>query len=244
VTRSFSGTEKNTLQQCIPCIRFHNLTSKEFLRNILPYREILPEGLYTDLLKYFLNNDYSPSKKFSSKSIDSVIISNQHVELISKWINKLEITDKTNSYEFKLLYRDSRDGSNERNNRFKKFHEICHNQTRTIIIVKTDEILGGYNPIEWKSDVSYSTTKDSFIFSFINNDIENFILSHVVNEEYAICNSSFNSVGPSFGGSDLHLYQNCFSGELIVQCIKNHYDKQIRRNNVSHFSELEVFKIV
>src|ERR1051325_6430740 len=37
-------------------------------------------------------------------------------------------------------------------NSVKKFHEICDNQSCTVTIVKvedSDEILGGYNPIEW-----------------------------------------------------------------------------------------------
>jgi hypothetical protein len=218
------------------------------LHNIFPYREILPKGLYIDLLKYFLNSDYRPLKKLNSKSIDSVTISNQHVELISKWINKLEITDKlTTSYEFKLLYRDSRDGSNEINNRFKNFHEICQNQSRTVTIIKvknSDEILGGYNPIEWNFNGVYTTTKDSFIFSFIKSDIKNFILSRVINETYAIYNSSVNSMGLSFGCNDLHLYQNFYNGELSIRCVKSHYDKQIRGINISLVSEFEVFQIV
>ncbi|GBC00383.1 hypothetical protein RclHR1_03840005 [Rhizophagus clarus] len=49
------NTLKNTLKQCIPFIRFYDLTSKEFSDHILPYREILPEELYIDLLKSFLN---------------------------------------------------------------------------------------------------------------------------------------------------------------------------------------------
>ncbi|GBC27264.2 carbohydrate-binding module family 13 protein [Rhizophagus irregularis DAOM 181602=DAOM 197198] len=242
-------TLKNTLQKCIPCIGFQNLTSREFLHNIFPYREILPKGLYIDLLKIFLNSDYRPSKKLNSKRVDSEIISNQHVELISKWIHKLEITDKlTNSYEFKLLYRNSRDGSTEANNRFKNFRKICHNQTRTITIVKVEnsnEILGGYNPIEWNSNSSHLTTKDSFIFSFINNDIENFILSRVIDEEHAIYNRSLiSSVGPSFGGGDLHIYQHTLYGDLRVQCEKRHYNNQIRKINISLLSEFEVFQIV
>src|SRR3954451_25462389 len=92
------GILKNTLQQCIPFIRFYNLTSKEFLDNVFPYREILPEELYTDLLKCFLDSDNKPSnkskprttKKFSL-SIDSKIITGQHAELITKWIDGLEI---------------------------------------------------------------------------------------------------------------------------------------------------------
>src|ERR1044072_5767225 len=48
---------KNTLQQCIPFIRFYNFTSKEFLDNVFPYRKILPKELLEDLLKYFLDYD-------------------------------------------------------------------------------------------------------------------------------------------------------------------------------------------
>ncbi|RIA83079.1 hypothetical protein C1645_834343 [Glomus cerebriforme] len=103
------------------------------------------------------------------------IITYHHTELISKWINR---SDKLASpYEFKLLFRRSRDGATRN-----KFHEICDDQSRTVTIVKvkdSNEILGGYNPIEWKSDGEYASTKDSFIFSFNNDRIENYILSHV-----------------------------------------------------------------
>jgi hypothetical protein len=59
---------KNTLREFIPFIKFRNLTSREFLFNIVPYREILPKKLYVDLLKFFLNSDYRPSKKSGLKS--------------------------------------------------------------------------------------------------------------------------------------------------------------------------------
>ncbi|EXX54598.1 uncharacterized protein OCT59_020926 [Rhizophagus irregularis] len=57
---------KNTLQQCIPFIRFYNLTAKEFSDNILPYKEVLPEELFVDLLKSFL--DLHPDSKINHKS--------------------------------------------------------------------------------------------------------------------------------------------------------------------------------
>src|ERR1051325_10301938 len=105
-------------------------------------------------------------------------------------INILEITDDIDSpYEFKLLFRGTRDGFMSR-----KFHEICDNQSHTVTFAKvkdSNEILGGYNPMTWKSDNSYETTKDSFIFSFKNSDgIENYILSRVVDEEKAVFNGS------------------------------------------------------
>ena len=46
---------KNTLQQCIPFIKFRNLISKEFMDSVLPYKKILPKELYNDLLKTFLS---------------------------------------------------------------------------------------------------------------------------------------------------------------------------------------------
>ena len=182
---------KNTLQQCVPFVKFRNLTSKEFTDGVLPYKKILPKELYNNLLKSFLNlldpnskpndkpephipKEINPNivdsthttKKSNLKtiSIDSKIITYQHVELISKWIDKLEITDEMkNSYEFNLLFRSSRqDGF-----KIKKFHKICDKRSHTVTVAKvegSDEILGGYNLTAWKSSGSWSTTKDSFIF--------------------------------------------------------------------------------
>src|SRR5947208_16666861 len=80
---------KSTLQQCIPFIKFYNLTSKEFSGKVLPYKKILPKELYKDLLKAFL--DLYPDSRPSDKSkflniIDSKVITYQHAELILKWI--------------------------------------------------------------------------------------------------------------------------------------------------------------
>ena len=93
------NTLKNTLQQCIPFIRFRNLTSKEFSKKVLPFKRALPKELYKDLLDYFLDDDIKKSVpritkeiKFNHlKNIDSKIITFQHAELISKWIDRLEL---------------------------------------------------------------------------------------------------------------------------------------------------------
>jgi hypothetical protein len=213
---------RNTLQQFIPLIDFNYLTSKEFFDEVLPYKKVLPKELYKDLLKNFLNlnPDSKPIDKSKIQNIDSNIITFQHAELISKWIDKLDITDKSTSlYEFKLILQGSRDGFTPN-----KFHEVCDDRSYTVTIIKVkgnNQILGGYNPIEWKSDCSYGTTKDSFIFSFKNGDnINEHILSRVVNENYATFND--HTYGPSFGGADLILRGD--SGH----CIKDNYKKQIR----------------
>ncbi|GES96382.1 carbohydrate-binding module family 13 protein [Rhizophagus clarus] len=210
---------KNTLQQFIPFIKFNNLTPREFSNEVLPYKKVLPKELYKYLLKIFLNS-HPDSRPNDIKNVDSKIITIQHVELISKWIDKLNFTDElTSSYEFKLILRGSRDGFTP-----DKFHEICDNQSCTLTIVKVkgnNQILGGYNPIEWKSERSFVTAKDSFIFSFKNgDDVNEHILSRIMNENYAIFNDL--TYGPSFGGADLILRGD--NGH----CMKDSYEKQIR----------------
>ncbi|POG73404.1 BTB/POZ domain-containing protein [Rhizophagus irregularis DAOM 181602=DAOM 197198] len=63
--KSFSGDDfsvlKNTLQQYISLIKFDNFSSKEFLDHVFPYREILPEKLFIDLLILFLDYDNKPT---------------------------------------------------------------------------------------------------------------------------------------------------------------------------------------
>ncbi|GBC27257.2 carbohydrate-binding module family 13 protein [Rhizophagus irregularis DAOM 181602=DAOM 197198] len=206
-------------------------------------------------LNYFLDNDSKKpvpriieknnKNKGYSKNIVSKIITFQHLKLISKWIDRLEITEKfATSCEFKLLYRDSRDGSSKLNNGYDKLRKICKNQSRTIVVIKakdSNKILGGYNPIEWKFDNHYGNTKDSFVFSFSNNSIENYILSHVKNEEKAIYSGTY-SVSLAFD-FDLQLYSDS-SDQFRVNCEKSSYEKHIGGINDLYVEEFEVFQIV
>ncbi|GBB99761.1 hypothetical protein RclHR1_03620010 [Rhizophagus clarus] len=172
--------------------------------------------------------EHSKSESRTSKSIseinlggvDSNIITCKHAELITKWIDNRETTDElTSSYEFKLLICGSRDGFSPQ-----IFHKICDNKSRTLTIVKvkgSNEILGGFNPILWKSKSSYGTANNSFIFSFKNGEP---ILSRVKNERSAILNDS--SYGPSFGNGDLILFgNNSYKGG---SCKRSSYEKAIR----------------
>ncbi|GBC27063.2 carbohydrate-binding module family 13 protein [Rhizophagus irregularis DAOM 181602=DAOM 197198] len=242
---------KNTLQQCVTFIKFTEFTSKEILNKVHPYKKIIPEKLYDDTIKYFLdnpNNKPEPKLIKSIKNIDSIIITTQHAELISKWIDGLEITDELkNSYEFKLILRGTRDGFTA-----EQFHEICDNRSRTVTIIKvkgSSEILGGYNPIEWKSRNNinnyHGTTKDSFIFSFMNKEsIIDHIISRIENENCAI--NYWHQLGPSFGEGDLQIYGNVsFKKSKTSRCYKSSYDKQIR-NTQRAFSvdNYEIFQII
>jgi hypothetical protein len=246
---------KNTLHQCVTFVKFAGFTPKEFLNKVYPYKEIIPEELYENSIKYFLNNDYITTsekserqtvKEIGLKSLDSIIITIQHAKIISKWIDRIGIMDNLeNSYEFKLIFRGSRDGFTAQ-----KFHEICDNKSRTVSIIKVkgnNEILGGYNPIEWKKNDlgSFGATKDSFIFSFANKDnIENCLISRVEDEKHAIM--YWNFFGPSFGNGDLIIYgsEASFNENTSSYCKKVCYEKQIRETgNKFSVEEYEVFQI-
>ncbi|GBC28905.2 carbohydrate-binding module family 13 protein [Rhizophagus irregularis DAOM 181602=DAOM 197198] len=242
-------TLRGSLQQFIPFIKFFNLTPKEYLDKVYPYKKIIPKDLREKLFKHFIDqpkNNPEPKtiteETTNSKNIDSKIITIQHAEIISKRIDKLNITDK-NSYEFKLILRGSRDGFSSQ-----KFHEICDNRSHTITIVKvkdSNEILGGYNPIVWKSDGGFGATEDSFIFSFKSKEnIKNYILSRIsiLLGDYAIYNHI--DYGPSFGEYDLILFgNNCY--EKSYCNYSGYYDESIRGTK-DYFSveEYEIFQIM
>ena len=87
---------------------------------------------------------------------------------------------------------------------------------------------------------NYCAAEDSFIFSFKNNNnIENYVLSRVVDENEAVYNSY--NYGPSFGRNDLYIW-GC--GDEC-SCIKGSYEKPIREAVRGFYvEECEVFQIV
>src|ERR1051325_8633731 len=173
---------ENTLQHCLPLIRFFSLSSKEFSQKVRPYKKLLKPQLYEDLSVSYLDPDSVSTDNISlprnikiNEIIDSTIINLNIISAVSKWIDKVDINNQFSQfralhlpYKFELLLRGSRDGFTP-----KKFHQLCDNKHYTVTFIKvrgTDEILGGYNPIIWISSnslsPSWSKTKDSFIFSF------------------------------------------------------------------------------
>ncbi|GBC07687.1 hypothetical protein RclHR1_07620005 [Rhizophagus clarus] len=249
-------TMRNTLQHCLPLVRFFCLSSKEFSQKVRPYRKLLNQQLYEDLLNFFLESDNISSQniqrprnikinEITNEIICSLIVNSGIVSTISKWIDKVDINDNNFKesclpYKFKLLLRGSRDGFTP-----KKFHELCDNKPNTVTFIKikgTEEIIGGYNPLEWKSSGGWSKTKDSFIFSFKNrNNYKDAILSYVKNMDCALL-FDWDS-GPYFG-SDIVIYaSSAFIDYNKVRCNNCHYEKQIRdSNDYFNIEDYEVFQ--
>ncbi|UZO02734.1 uncharacterized protein OCT59_021213 [Rhizophagus irregularis] len=202
-------------------------------------------------MKYLDNDNKTSSKsnprivkEINSKNPDSKIITFKHSETISKWIKRVEIDDELpNSFEFKLLFRGSRDGFYP-----EKFHEICDNQSYTVTVAKVEgsnEILGGFNSFAWKSNNIYGASGDNFIFSFNNiNRNENYILSRIMDKKHATNNKYY--CGPSFGNGDLII---C-GFDLQTLCnysynSKNSYEKLIRETEGTFsVEEYEVFRVM
>ncbi|EXX65413.1 uncharacterized protein OCT59_025354 [Rhizophagus irregularis] len=246
-------TMKNTLQNCLPLIRFFSLSSREFSQKVRPYQKVLKRELYENLVDSFMDPDSKPNENVLlprnikiEKIIDSKIVTSFGiVKTISRQIDKMDVRNNfahlKESYKFKLLLRGSRDGFTA-----KKFHELCDNKPNTVTFIKiegTEEFVGGYNPIIWKSSGTWGETKDSFIFSFKNNDVNNSIISNVQDKNHAVVYSP--RFGPQFG-RDIFIYSSNESTDYnTFHYMKNHYEKKIR-DTETRFSieDYEVFQII
>ncbi|PKY26140.1 hypothetical protein RhiirB3_530037 [Rhizophagus irregularis] len=106
----------------------------------------------------------------------------KYAKEIERRPNNRNVNVNNNLYSHRMLHQ-------EKKSCLMTGEKFYDNQNRTVTVIKVkdgSEILGGYNPVEWRSDGSYGTTKDSIVFSFNNDDrIENYILNRVMNECYA-----------------------------------------------------------
>ncbi|CAG8765540.1 11328_t:CDS:2, partial [Gigaspora rosea] len=111
-------------------------------------------------------------------TIQSNIIEQKHIVLIVKWINEISNLNQTIFYTFNLLQRASRHGSCS-----KKFHAWCDAK-------------------ETSKNVFHSTST-SFIFSLNLQNLDNSIVSKVIDTKHAIKQNKY--TGPSFGINDLKI---------------------------------------
>ncbi|GES93617.1 hypothetical protein GLOIN_2v1773702 [Rhizophagus clarus] len=187
---------KNTLQHCLPLIRFFSLSSKEFLQKVDPYKKLLKPQLYKDLLNSYMNPDSIPDDNISLPRnihidgvIDSIIVNLNIVSVISRWIDKVDVNCKFSHlrefylpYKFKLLIRGSRDGFTA-----KKFHTLCDNKPITVTFIKiksAEEIIGGYNPLTCNvKDINYAMANHPRNGPSFNHDLA--IGSLVENEDFS-----------------------------------------------------------
>ncbi|CAG8652023.1 3161_t:CDS:2, partial [Paraglomus brasilianum] len=106
-------------KQQIPLIRWFQIPPADFSRKVRPYKKLLPEALYEDILSYHLPT--------LNVSFDSTTITSNIVALLATWIDckskDASYKLQKNPYDFKLAFRASRDGFNHTT-----FHRRCDNK--------------------------------------------------------------------------------------------------------------------
>ena len=132
---------ERSLHRFVPLIRFYDIEPTDFFYKVYCYKDILPKDLIHDLLEFHIvpnmkpKANVPPSRKPNLKfNLNSSLIGSDYNPLFSSWIDKKESSqyNKRNTpYNFKLLYRSSRDEFSANN-----FHRNCDNKGATIWVAK------------------------------------------------------------------------------------------------------------
>ncbi|GES81014.1 hypothetical protein GLOIN_2v1763838 [Rhizophagus clarus] len=169
---------KNQFNRFISLIRFYDISSEDYFHKVKPYKEFLSKDMQEEILKFHMIPEYKPILvNFLPRrnySVTSILINQDHFALFANWIDR-----KHRYCNFILLYRASRDGKTAA-----AFHNRCDNRGATIVVVKiknSEQIAGGYNPLSWDSSGSNKSTKESFLFNFM--DKNDFQSANVVNSK-------------------------------------------------------------
>ncbi|KAG9301209.1 hypothetical protein G9A89_012592 [Geosiphon pyriformis] len=172
------------INECIPLIRYCAISAKDYHEKVLPYKKILPKNIKSEMWTHFLNPNSKPlnllpaRERLKAHRIDSEIISLPHFKVLTTWVNKEDIVLLTSNlkstYDYKLLYRASRDGFHG-----DQFRIHCGDKKGTLVVIKVREngqIIGGYNPNTWGGTTLSAATEKylfaedntTFIFNFGN----------------------------------------------------------------------------
>ncbi|CAG8752755.1 15694_t:CDS:2 [Gigaspora margarita] len=230
-----------TLQKCIQYIRFHEISMQDFYRKVLPYMPILPSNLFNDILRcYMFPNSVPLYNAFPHRKIfDSILIKIPHVLLFASWIDKKnnDHYKDMSPYKFILLFRGSIDG-------FKNsiFHQRCDEKGATLVVAKiqnSNQLIGGYSPIDWDTSNQNKSSTDSFVFSLSDStNFSNVKLGRISSSHYSHAIYCYSSHGPNFGNGDLHLNGSC------VSTSGNGYHPSIGISNGSQIEDYEVFQVI
>ncbi|CAG8474823.1 5372_t:CDS:2 [Acaulospora morrowiae] len=237
---------KETLDRFIPYIRFHEISPKDFFNKVRPFRKILPESLFEDIMSFLMAGTELKQKKLPSRMASfmdkSKILTRKHANIISNWIGRKD-TSKANRYRFTLLYRGTRDNLN-----LTLFRQKVNDQGPVIAVVKikgSETIIGGFNASGWSKDQydqydyyesdKWINNNSHFIFSFKSLNDKKGIIGRSC-EFYGVCDEE--SYFLYFGCGDLLLRE-----DKIGSCYQHSYDKEILDTDSFIAEELEIFKI-
>ncbi|EXX74485.1 hypothetical protein RhiirA1_532556 [Rhizophagus irregularis] len=100
---------KNTLRQCIPFIKFFNLSSREFSDKVLPYKKVLPKELKKELVNYFwdrniesksrVNKEVKPANQSESQTNKESQSESQEIQSVSQTNKESQLESQANQSE-------------------------------------------------------------------------------------------------------------------------------------------------
>ncbi|KAL9651477.1 hypothetical protein ABK040_001424 [Willaertia magna] len=173
------------------------------------------------------------NKKFDFRSHQ------RYQKLLNEWIGVNE------NQKWQLIYRGSRDGFKAQD-----FHKLCDGKSHTITIIKSTSghIFGGFTTTAWNQNYQYYSSPNSFLFSLYNPTKQDskpmrFDLKDENNSSAIYCNSNY---GPTFGGADLCIRDNCNSNNNSSSNLGNTYGINVSYKDLTgtyNFTvqEIEVF---
>ncbi|CAG8593542.1 3214_t:CDS:2 [Ambispora gerdemannii] len=265
---------KESLANHLSLIRFSSLSRNDYYNKILPLREVLPDIMDSTLQYYLkedkkqshhTHSDSATSMTSSTASSirtriileDSNIINHAQALKICKWLNGSNsilkkndinysnfISRFTKRYEFKLLYRGSRDGFSSGT-----YHSLCDNKGKVIVLAKVARspmVIGGYYPMDAAAQlnyVDYVSSKKSFIFSFSRNNSDEATPSRIGRLSYSptICSSA---AGPGFGHEELVFDLDSSPRSKICYTKSRYYSRQIAELGEYEIEDVEVFQLI
>ncbi|GBC26944.2 BTB/POZ protein [Rhizophagus irregularis DAOM 181602=DAOM 197198] len=197
----------------------------------LIYRTSFENDSFLELQKYC--NDLmskEPDRIFNSLSFTSIpenilisLIQNENLQM-----NEVQVWE----HALKWGHAQNQELSTDPTNLSKNDFYILKDTLRQL--KDSDEILGGYNPITWNSNInSYGVTNNSFLFSFKNNDnLEDHILSRIKDGNFAIFNNP--NYGPSFDGEKQNYLESLNDNEYCDITIEVGNDPNNNDENLVH----------
>ncbi|RIA95087.1 hypothetical protein C1645_512166 [Glomus cerebriforme] len=239
---------KNTLNEIIPLIRFSCINSSDFFDKIRPYRPIIPNNIYEEIVSFYFKDSIPKSIALSPRigiyHIKSMVIKSNLSTIILNWIERqyhqTTTRDKNDQkYKFDLLYRGSRDGINSG-----ILKDKCYRQFPCLVLISvhsSPKIFGGYSPIGvyFCNGGKWHYTPDSFIFTFENRgDTEKMKMSRVTYPNYALY--EFYDCAFNFGGGCLAMDND---KNLHVKN-SGYYQNNFNINASYVIKEVEVFRVV
>ncbi|GBC04589.1 hypothetical protein RclHR1_05760007 [Rhizophagus clarus] len=239
---------KETLNRFIPLIRFMEISVSDYIVKVRPYKAIIPNHIHNEIEGFYFNDTIPKSiiipPRIGKSHIESKIIKTKFISTIINWINKKDakaIRNKNDPlYNFDLIYRGSQFGIDNNS-----FRNKCNLRLPILVLLKcqnTKKIFGGYTPVGFYSIDSINGliySEDSFIFSFVDDCIQNFKLSRVKSYDHAIYNNYY--YGFNFGGDAL-----CMENWNLYANGNDYYEQNINDdNNIPYIiEEIEAFRVV